>query len=198
MNKNFESIFKEIKNLLYLGANNRKNSFHTPIFSNIDKEKSIDSRIVVLRKFDEEKLILNFHTDFRSPKILDLKKNNQSSFLFYDPSIKIQLRIKTLSSINNQNQITKQSWSLTQLSSRKCYLTKKTPSAKTKVLEDGLPKHLQGIDPTKDESEIGYNNFSVIQNKIESIDWLYLNYSGHERLNINCKKSTPVFSWVIP
>jgi len=198
MNKNFESIFKEIKNLLYLGANNRKHPFHTPIFSNISNNMTAESRIVVLRKFDEEKLILNFHTDFRSPKILDLKKNNQSSFLFYDPSIKIQLRIKTLSSINNQNQITKQSWDLTQLSSRKCYLTKKNPSSKTNIPEDGLAKHLQGIDPTKDESEIGYKNFAVIQNKIESIDWLYLNYSGHERLNISCKKSTPVFSWVIP
>ena len=42
-----------------------------------------------MRKFDEKKLLLNFHTDFRSPKILDLKKNNNSSFLFYDHSIKI-------------------------------------------------------------------------------------------------------------
>ena len=74
MNKNFESIFKEIKNLLYLGANNRKHSFHTPTFSNISKKMTLESRIVVLRKFDEEKLFLNFHTDLRSPKILDLKK----------------------------------------------------------------------------------------------------------------------------
>ena len=149
-------------------------------------------------KFDEEKLLLNFHTDFRSPKILDLKKNNNSSFLFYDHSIKIQLRIKTLSSINNQNEIAKQSWDLTQLSSRKCYLTKKRPSSKTNIPEDGLPKHLQGIDPTKNESEGGYNNFAVIQNKIESIDWLYLSYSGHKRLSINFKNNIPEFSWLIP
>ena len=49
MNKNFESIFKEIKNLLYLGANNRKHSFHTPTFSNISKKMTLESRIVVLR-----------------------------------------------------------------------------------------------------------------------------------------------------
>ena len=198
MNKNFESIFKEIKNLLYLGANNRKHSFHTPTFSNISMKMTLESRIVVLRKFDEEKLLLNFHTDFRSPKILDLKKNNNSSFLFYDHSIKIQLRIKTISSINNQNEIAKQSWDLTQLSSRKCYLTKKRPSSKTNIPEDGLPKHLQGIDPKKNESEQGYNNFTVIQNKIESIDWLYLNYSGHKRLSINFKNNIPEFSWLIP
>ena len=198
MNKNFESIFKEIKNLLYLGANNRKHSLHTPTFSNISKKMMLESRIVVLRKFDEEKLFLNFHTDFRSPKILDLKKNNNSSFLFYDHSIKIQLRIKTISSINNQNEIAKQSWDLTQLSSRKCYLTKKRPSSKTNIPEDGLPKHLQGIDPTKNESEEGYNNFAVIQNKIESIDWLYLSYSGHKRLSINFKNNMPEFSWLIP
>ena len=75
---------------------------------------------------------------------------------------------------------------------------KKSPSSKTNIPEDGLPKHLQGIDPTKNESEQGYNNFAVIQNKIESIDWLYLSYSGHKRLSINFKNNMPEFSWLIP
>ena len=54
------------------------------------------------------------------------------------------------------------------------------------------------IDPKKNESEQGYNNFTVIQNKIESIDWLYLSYSGHKRLSINFKNNMPEFSWLIP
>ena len=44
----------------------------------LDKQNSIESRVVVLRDFDAENLLLNFHTDFRSPKVEDLKQNNNS------------------------------------------------------------------------------------------------------------------------
>ena len=198
INESPQSIFNEIKKLLFIGVKDRKHPYHTPVFSNISKKNIVESRAIVLRKFEEKNLILNFHSDFRSPKILSLKNNNQTSFLFYDFSIKIQLRIKTLSTINNQNKITEEAWKVTNLSSRKCYLSQKNPSSKTNKPEDGLPEQLIGIDPSKEESERGYSNFTVIQNKIEKIDWLYLDYAGHRRLNINCQKDIPEFIWLIP
>ena len=112
-----------------------------------------DSRVVVLRKFDKNLLKLNFHTDFRSPKIKNLIQDNNSSFVFYDFKLKIQLRIKTHSAINNKNNISKNMWEQTTLSSRKCYLTEKEPSSKTTLPEDGIPNHLKGIDPLREESE---------------------------------------------
>ena len=197
-NENPKSIFDNIKKLLTLAVKDRHHTFHTPVFSNKNQNNSIDSRIIVLRKFNESNLKLNFHTDFRSPKIVNLKKNNNSSFLFYDFKIKIQLRITTLSIINNKNDITKNAWDLSHLSSRKCYLTKKAPSSITTLPEDGIPKHLKGIDPSQEESEKGYGNFAVIENEIQNIDWLYLAASGHRRLNIVFKNFEPVFKWIIP
>ena len=79
LNENPKSIFENIKQLLYLGTKDRHHSFHTPVFSNINQKNNPISRIVVLRHFDEEDLILNFHTDFRSPKVADLQNNNYSS-----------------------------------------------------------------------------------------------------------------------
>jgi len=197
-NENPKLIFDNIKELLKFAVKDRRHTFHTPVFSNKNQNNSIDSRIVVLRKFNENNLKLNFHTDFRSPKIINLKKDNNSSFLFYDFKIKTQLRITTFSIINNKNDITKNAWDLSRLSSRKCYLTKKAPSSKTTLPEDGIPKHLKGIDPSQKESEMGYNNFTVIENKIKNIDWLYLAASGHRRLQINLKDSEPIFEWIIP
>ena len=196
--KNPQLIFNEIKNLLFTAVKDRKHPFHTPAFSNAKKNGIVESRVVVLRKFNQKNLILSFHTDFRSPKIKNLIYNNHTYFLFYDPIIKIQLRIKTISIINNQNEVTKKAWENSNLSSRKCYLTEKAPSSKTFIAEDGLPKHLVGIDPSKDESENGYINFTVIQNRIEKIDWLNLAFSGHRRLYIDCKKNIPQFNWLIP
>tara|TARA_Y100000590_G_scaffold468594_1_gene651960 strand:- start:1786 stop:2391 length:606 start_codon:yes stop_codon:yes gene_type:complete len=198
INENFQSIFKDIKYLLFNATKNRNHPFHTPVFSNISDKNIVENRLVVLRKFDDKKMIINFHTDFRSPKIKGIEKNSNSSFLFYDPEIKIQLRIKSISTINNQNKITQQAWNFTKLSSRKCYLTKKSPSSISKKPEDGIPKHLKGIDPSIEESEDGYKNFVVMQNKILKIDWLNLASSGHRRLSIDFKNQTPYFEWLIP
>ena len=196
--ENPQLIYNNIKELLTVGVKNRKHSFHTPVFSNIDEHNSVNSRVVVLRKFNVEDLKLNFHTDNRSPKIEELKKNNLSNFVFYDFNIKVQLRIKTKSIINNQNDIAKIEWEKTLLFSRKCYLSKKAPSSETTLPEDGIPKHLKGLEPSKEESEKGFDNFAVIENQIKSIDWLYLDSSGHRRLTINFKTTEPIFSWTIP
>jgi 3-hydroxyisobutyrate dehydrogenase len=196
--ENTNEIFENIKKNLMRAVKDRKHTFHTPVFCNIDDQNSIESRVVVLREFDSQNMILNFHTDFRSPKISSLQKNNNSLFVFYDQKLKIQLRIKTISSINNQNTIAEEMWEGIQLISRKCYLTEKTPSSVTTLPEDGINESLKGREPTLEESEKGYKNFTVIQNQIQQIDWLYLAASGHRRLKIILKVRIPSFHWIIP
>ena len=196
--ENTNEIFEDIKKNLIRGVKDRKHTFHTPVFCNIDDQKTIESRVVVLREFDSHNMILNFNTDFRSPKIASLMKNNNSLFVFYEQKLKVQLRIKTISSINNQNIITKKMWERTKLVSRKCYLTQKPPSSITSLPEDGIDDNLKGKEPTLEESEKGYKNFTVVQNKIHQIDWLHLAASGHRRLKIILKDSIPSFHWIIP
>jgi len=196
--ENTQEIFEDIKRNLSRGVKDRKHGFHTPVVSNVNDQSSIESRVVVLRHFDAEDMILNFHTDFRSPKITDLKQNQHSLFVFYDYKLKVQLRIKTTSIINNQNSLTVAMWDKTKLFSRKCYLTEKAPSSNTSMPEDGIDKSLQGKEPSKEESEKGFKNFTVVQNKIEEIDWLYLEASGHRRLKITFKDSIENFEWLIP
>ena len=196
--ENTNEIFEDIKKNLIRGVKDRKHTFHTPVFCNMGDQKTIESRVVVLREFDSNNMILNFHTDFRSPKIADLMQNNNSLFVFYDQKLKVQLRIKTISSINNQNIITEKMWERTKLVSRKCYLTQKPPSSVTSLPEDGIDDNLKGKEPTLEESEKGYKNFTVVQNKIYQIDWLYLAASGHRRLKIIITDSEPSFHWIIP
>ena len=191
-----ESILTEVKILLKSAVKDRHHPYHTPVFSNISNDNKSNSRVIVLRNFDEKEFIMNFHSDFRSPKIKDLQKNKQSSFLFYDAKKKIQLRIRTNSKINHENNITKNAWEKTSLSSRKCYLAMYAPSSITSKLDDGIPSHLKGIDPGIEESEYGYQNFVVIQNKILDIDWLHLSSSGHKRLLIKIKKEMSANRWV--
>ena len=196
--ENTHEIFEEIKTNLTRGVKDRKHAFHNPVFCNVDQDGGVDSRVVVLRKFDPINMILNFHTDYRSPKVSNLKKNNKSMLVFYDHKLKIQMRIKTTSIINYQNEIAKEMWDKTKLLSRKCYLTSKDPSSLTSLPEDGIPEHLIGKEPEFEESEKGYKNFTVIENKINEIDWLYLEISGHRRLNLLFQNNKPQFQWLIP
>ena len=196
--ENTHEIFEEIKTNLTRGVKDRKHAFHNPVFCNVDQDGGVDSRVVVLRKFDPINMILNFHTDYRSPKVSNLKQNNKSMLVFYDHKLKIQMRIKTTSIINYQNEIAKEMWDKTKLLSRKCYLTSKDPSSFTSIPEDGIPEHLIGKEPEFEESEKGYKNFTVIENKINEIDWLYLEISGHRRLNLLFQNNKPQFQWLIP
>ena len=196
--ENTHEIFEDIKSNLTRGVKDRKHAFHNPVFCNVDQDGRVDSRVVVLRNFDPINMILNFHTDYRSPKVSNLKENNKSMFVFYDHKLKIQMRIKTTSVINYQNEIAKEMWDKTKLLSRKCYLTSKDPSSLTSLPEDGIPEHLIGKEPEFEESEKGYKNFTVIENKINKIDWLYLEISGHRRLNLLFQNNKPQFQWLIP
>ena len=196
--ENTKEIFEDIKRNLARGVKDRKHTFHTPVFCNVNNDGVIESRVVVLRKFDPLKMVLNFHTDFRSPKVTNLKKNSSSQFVFYDHKLKIQMRIKTTSIVNNKNDLAKEMWDKTRLLSRKCYLTSKSPSSFTSFPEDGIPEHLVGKEPKFLESEEGFKNFTVVENKINEIDWLYLEISGHRRLKLIFKDQNPEYMWMIP
>ena len=57
----------------------------------------------------------------------------------------------------------------------------------------GLDGKFDNFDFTKEESEEGYKNFSVIKCKIKSIEWLYLAAKGHRRALINFEGSKKIY-----
>ena len=134
----------------------------------------------------------------RSKKIIEIRKNPETYFVFYSYKDKIQLRINTISKIHHQNNISKKNWEKTKLSSRKCYLAIKSPSSISKIATDSIPENFLGKDPELKESEKGYKNFSVIENEIKDIEWLYLSANGHRRLIISNINKNVKYNWLIP
>ena len=193
--ENLEEIQKKIWSMLDDAVINRSSSFRIPVFICTD-QSDIDGRIVVLRKSDKNDHVLQFHTDLRSPKVNILKKNNNASLVFYDKEEKIQLRVKVTCEINNKNSITEESWKKTQHISRRCYLTDDAPSTTSENPTSGMISKLEDFDYTMEQSEKGYENFTVIKCKIRSIEWLYLAAKGHRRaiFDLENKKNT----WLVP
>ena len=191
--------FKEIKKKIWLmledAVTNRSSPFRIPVFVCGD-QSDFDGRIVVLRKSDQSNNVLQFHSDIRSEKITKLKNNKNASMLFYDKEEKIQIRLKVECKINHKNEITKESWSKTAHISRKCYLVDNGPGTESPTPTSGLKPKLDNFEFTMEQSEEGYKNFSVIQCKIKSIEWLYLATKGHRRAKFDLENNKD--SWLVP
>ena len=128
--------------------------------------------------FNKTDLYLSFHTDLRSKKITDLKKNNTVGVLFYDRKRRVQLRISGVSKIVTDNHLIKSTWDKMSSDSKKCYLHQYPPS---KVLNNGE------INKVKDEQDtnldnLGLERFCKIKIIIKKLDWLNLKHDGHKRI----------------
>ena len=79
--KNFNSLttnnLKKIEQLIWdsfkQGVKNKKSSFHYPTIATCGN-KTFNLRTVILRNVIRENRIIDFHTDHRSKKIMELKK----------------------------------------------------------------------------------------------------------------------------
>ena len=193
--EDFSEIIKKIWLMLDDAITNRSSQFRTPTFICGD-QLDFDGRIVVLRKSDQKNNLLQFHSEIRSDKIEKLKKNSKAAMLFYDKEEKIQVRLKVDCTINHENDVTKDSWSKTQHISRKCYLVDNGPGSETEIPTSGLKPELDNFDYTKEQSEEGYRNFTVIQCEVKLIEWLYLAAKGHRRARFNLENNKN--TWLIP
>ena len=193
--EDFTEIKKKIWSMLDDAVTNRSSQFRIPTFI-CGHNNDIDGRIVVLRKSDQQNNLVQFHSDIRSDKIELLKNNPNAALLFYDKDEKIQVRLKVNCTINHKNDITKSSWGKTQHISRKCYLVDNGPGTESEVPTSGLKPELDNFDYTKEQSEQGYKNFTVIQCKIKSIEWLYLAAKGHRRARFEVANNKEY--WLVP
>ena len=189
----------EIKNkvwsMLNKAVKDRASPFRIPVFI-CGNQDDFDGRIVVLRKSDRSNNLIQYHSDIRSDKIAKLKNNKNGSMLFYDKEEKIQVRLKVLCTVNHNNNITKESWLKTGHMSRKCYLVDNGPGTESETPTSGLRPELDNFEFTMEQSEAGYKNFTVIQCRIKTMEWLYLAAKGHRRAKFDLENNKD--TWLIP
>ena len=194
---NKDLIFDEIWTLLSRGVVDRSEDFRLPVII-VNKGDFADGRIVVLRGAFKDKRVLRFHTDLRSSKIEALKDNQNIYFLFYNKKRKIQVRAKGIATIHHKNSITEEAWKKTQIISRKCYLATNAPGTSSIDPNPGYPKELEGKNPKIEDTEIGFENFCVIESKIVEMEWLYLASQGHRRAKLTINENDVSTEWLTP
>ena len=181
----FQIMKSEWKNI-NLGIQKAKHDYHSFVFSTVSKN-SPDSRTVILRDFDEHKPAIWFHSDRRSKKILHLEENKNVFALFYDKSRKVQLRINGIADIEEDIEQNKKIWDSMRPESKLCYMGPYAPSQKINQFEPNtLKKSAHDLD--KEDEHLGLSRFCRIRIKIKKLDWLKLDYKGHQRLEFKFGK----------
>jgi 3-hydroxyisobutyrate dehydrogenase len=194
---NKDLILDKIWALLNKGVTDREEDFRLPVVV-LNSKQGPDARIVVLRGAYQDRNVLRFHTDIRSDKIESIKNSNQIYFLFYNKEEKIQVRATGTATIHYKDETTAESWKKIQSMSRKCYLATTAPGTPNDNPTSGIPEQYNGKTVPIDETELGYENFSIIESTIHSFEWLYLASKGHRRAKIELSGTSPTVTWLTP
>lgn len=174
-------ILKKIWKHLDLGTLDRTHPFHTPVFGTIAAGCTPNLRVVVLRRFwRKNPRALAFHTHIGSPKVNEIRNNQNVSFAFYHAPEKLQISVKGRAAIYTSGELHEEQWLATGFFSRRCYAGA-TPSQPSEKPTNGLPADLTDRKPTREESEAGKSNFTVVTSTIDSIDCLELDVRGNRR-----------------
>ena len=174
-----DEILSKAFDALDNGAKNRRHPFHQPVFSTLG-EIGPESRMVVLRRFWNAPPRLAFHTHLGSPKISDIVRNPNVSWVFYDDDEKFQLRIHGKATIHRDDALADEQWSNTRPCPRRCYVGE-APGNKSDEPVSGLPEYVQDTMLDFGTLEEGRPNFVVISSTIDSMDCLELDARGHRR-----------------
>ena len=163
-------LFNKAKQELLRSNADKRHPFRFFVLGTVEKEREIvriAQRTVVKRKMLEDFSIL-VYTDTRSPKIQQLKNNNEVSALFYHPKKQLQVRVVAQAILVDEasNLYQEHLAIIRQSPSIKDYQTTQAPSS---ILEDKNVLYTDKI------------HFSLIQIVPYDIDVLQLDRAGHQR-----------------
>ncbi len=183
-----EDIVTDFWHRLRSACDEVDNPLHTPAVASMNEMNGVTVRSVVLRKVDSQTRRLVFHTDRRSPKFADLLNDPTVAWLFYDPAIRLQLRIHTRATLHTNDAVAQEQWATLPERSRQMYRTPLPPGAAVDhmLLEPPAP-HGDGRD-----------HFAVVACRIESIDWLYLHPKVHRRARFGWEDEQLICQWLAP
>jgi pyridoxamine 5'-phosphate oxidase len=186
------------RSMIAKGAASRRSSFHTPVVATLNKDGSPSQRIMVLRALDWENRRVRFHTDARSHKVAELHFGDSASIIFYDPGIKIQLRLSGRAWTEESNEHVNAAWQNSTEFARRCYMTEKAPGALLSAPSSGLPDWIVGQQPIEEQLQPYRVNFAVLWFEFSQLEWLYLANVGHRRARWIWNKKDWHGSWLVP
>jgi pyridoxamine 5'-phosphate oxidase len=193
MDSALETLYNQCRQSLSEAALTSAHPWRLTVVANSDLAGNPQSRYVVFRDADfEQSHTLSFFTDFRSSKVPALKRNPKISLCFFDPIARLQLEVRAIATVHNQDETALKYWNATSWYSLQCYYMKENPGEVLQAPFILKPKELS--------EEQAYKYFTVIS--CESIVWdvLMLKNEGNQRaaFRFNANGELENAIWVAP
>jgi len=186
LNEIYQSIWKKLEG----AVRSRHEAWHLVTLGTIREEKP-EIRTLVLRGANQTDRLLWMHTDLRSAKCQDIRKNAEGALLFYDPEARWQLRLTGQLFFDSQSELTERVWQNTSASAKRCYQGSERPSTFSPIQNSNLPS-----DPVS--PDLGRDNFTRLLFQVSKMDWLFLRAEGHLRAQWVLGSDHFNGSWMIP
>jgi 3-hydroxyisobutyrate dehydrogenase len=122
--------------------------------------------------------------------VQQLKANPKVNILLYDKESKVQLRIPAVAKIYHQDEVAQSRWELSQLTSRKCYMT----DIASGVVMNRPFSTRHDMDLQID----GYEYFTAILCHYDRFEYMHLTAEGHERAFITFDGNEIMLEWRAP
>ena len=191
-------IHTSIWDLLESSAAGNAPGWRLPVLATLT-DHGCEQRTVVLRVVDRDNGALLFHTDVRSSKVEQIRKDGRVSLLFYDHDRSVQLKIRGVASIHQTDEFAQSLWEAGTPASLKMYSAPLSPGTQCDSFNHNMAESLLGRLPERHEIESGRVNFCAIRIVVQSAEWLRLSQSGHLRASFELiegrLKST---GWIAP
>ncbi|QVN20021.1 pyridoxamine 5'-phosphate oxidase family protein [Burkholderia pyrrocinia] len=151
-------------------------------------------RTIVLRQVSRADRVLSFHTDVRSEKVAELRRDPRISIVANDLDALVQIRAEGVASICDDEAQRRAIWQSSRPHTLLLYRAPLPPGTPVESPEDAHVSASQGTAPTGD----GYENFCLIHMSVTRIDWLELARTGHRRAVFELNESGCEGRWIAP
>ncbi|MGY6242116.1 pyridoxamine 5'-phosphate oxidase family protein [Burkholderia ambifaria] len=151
-------------------------------------------RTIVLRQVSRADRLLAFHTDARSEKVAELRRDPRIAVVANDLDALVQIRAEGVASICDDEAQRRAIWQSSRPHTLLLYRAPLRPSTPIESPEEAHVTPSPGDAPTDD----GYRNFCLVHVTVTRIDWLELARGGHRRAVFDVNDDGYEGRWIAP
>ncbi|MCR4466163.1 pyridoxamine 5'-phosphate oxidase family protein [Burkholderia sp. SCN-KJ] len=153
-------------------------------------------RTIVLRQVSRADRLLSFHTDARSEKVAELRRDARIAIVANDLDSLVQIRAEGVASICDDEAQRRAVW---QSSRPHTLLLYRAPRRPGTPIESPEEAHVAAGATTGTAAiDDGYRNFCLLHVTVTRLDWLELARSGHRRAVFDVNDDGYEGRWVAP
>lgn len=165
-------------------------ALHSLALATIGLDGAPRLRSVVPRGLDARARRLAVHTDRRSAKVAELRREPRASILGYDGEARLQIRLEGSCAVHHADEPARLAWEGLHPPARRLYRI--APAPGTAVTAEGA------IEPERFDEVAAFANFALLVLTFETLDILFLGRERHRRMRADWQGGSLRLNWVVP